>query len=136
MSRAPVHESFGRIAERLAPFREEPPSAGKLPQDVARAVRFIHSHLFDAELNVNFLKARCGLRNNNFSTRFRQALGVGPREYIESRRLAAADLLLREEKLEVYRVAVAVGYEHIETFCRAFQRQFRATPAGRRATGL
>lgn len=133
MNRMPGRERFDRIAEKLEPFRQAPPPSLGLPRDVARAVQFIHAHLFDAELNVNFLKARCGLRNNNFSTRFRQALGLGPREYIESLRLTAADLLLREEKLEVYRVAVAVGYEHIETFCRAFQRQFQATPAGRRS---
>ncbi len=107
--------------------RERPATLPTLPREIADVVRYIHDHLFEPSLNVNNVRAVCRLRNNNFSMRFRQILGVGIREYIETLRLEAAILLLQEECLELYLVGMAVGYCHPETFCRAVQRRFKRT---------
>lgn len=106
------------------------PQAGCLPRDVARVVEFIHTHVFESSLSVNMVKHGCRLRNNNISTRFRIVLGLGIREYIETLRLSAASRLLQGRRFEVYLIAMAVGYEHQETFCRAFRRHFGCPPSG------
>ncbi len=130
-------DKHSRIAAVLEEFRAEismPASA--LPQEVAQAVHFIHHHVFDPELNVSRVKAGCGFRNHNFSTRFKVAVGTGMRSYIEALRMRAADRLLIDGDLEVYLVGVAVGYGHPETFCRAFRRHFGCPPLARhRSTG-
>lgn len=101
----------------------------ELPCDVARAARFVHEHLFDVTLNVNSVKLACGLRNNNISMRFRRAMGLTMRVYIEQRRLAAALALLTQTSARLHLVAATVGYEHHETFVRAFRRVFHCTPS-------
>lgn len=107
---------------------ERKPLLGELPLDVAGAMQAIHENPFDPQLNVKTLKRRQRIGNNNFSTYFRRAVGVGLREYIETLRLEAAERLLRNPGVEIYLVAMAVGYEHAETFCRAFQRKLGVTP--------
>lgn len=118
------------VQEALELIRDEiKPDTEGLPREIADILRYVYEHLFDPALNVSSLRATCRLRNNNVSTRFRKTLGVGIREYIEALRLEAACHLLREERCEIYIAAMAVGYFHEETFCRAFYRRFHATPS-------
>jgi transcriptional regulator GlxA family with amidase domain len=125
-----LRDQRDRIAAALLRFQARiPPSPPEVPAEVARAVADIHRHLFDPALDVTAVRQRCGLRNNNVSTRFRTALGEGIREYIERLRLEAASELLAAGNLEIFLVALAVGYHHQETFSRAFQRHFGCAPS-------
>jgi transcriptional regulator GlxA family with amidase domain len=124
---AEKHEEMRRELEF---FLQELPHVSRLPRDVAAVLEFIHAHLFESSLNVNTVKHGCRIKNNNISTRFRIGLGLGIREYIETLRLYAALRLLQDRRFEIYLIAVAVGYEHQETFCRAFRRQFGYPPSG------
>jgi len=126
-------DKYERIERTLREFLDaNRPCEGRLPREVDEIVRFIHEHLFEESLNVNLVRARCRLRNNNVSARFRRVLGLGIREYVEQLRLDAARSLLSHRELEVYLIAMTVGYQHQETFCRAFQRRFGQTPSERR----
>ncbi len=122
-----------RIEEQLNSFLA---AKAREQQDLSEELRTvlgcIHEHVFDADLNVKTLKARCRIRDNNVSSRFRYTLGIGIKEYIESLRMEAALMLLRQEGLPVFHVAKAVGYDYEETFYRAFRRRFGCTPARQR----
>ena len=120
-------EQMRRELERL--LVQTRPDTAYLPREIAVLLEFIHNHLFDPALNVNAARNSCHIRNNNISARFRTTLGMGIREYIEALRLEAASRLLRSRRFEVYLIAMAVGYEHQETFCRAFQRRFGCSPS-------
>ncbi|HSS51806.1 MAG TPA: AraC family transcriptional regulator [Thermoanaerobaculia bacterium] len=131
-------DCYDRIERTLSEFRQHSASSSiavSYPRDIARMIDYVHDHLFDSSLNVNGLKAGCRLRNNNVTTRFRQRVGMGLREYIEKLRLEAAARLLMQREIAVYLVAMAVGYEHYETFFRAFQRYFGCTPSDVRLRG-
>lgn len=105
------------------------PEIACLSREIAEVLEFIHAHLFDSTLKVKRVKQSCRIRNNNISTRFRMSVGLGIREYIEALRLESALSLLRQQRFEIYLVGMAVGYEHQETFCRAFQRHFGFLPS-------
>jgi AraC-like DNA-binding protein len=122
-------EKNDQIRRELDSLLRELPRAASPPRDVAAVLEFIHAHVFESSLNVNTVKQGCRIKNNNISTRFRIALGLGIREYIEALRLHAASRLLQGERFEVYLVAMAVGYDHQETFCRAFRRHFGCPPS-------
>lgn len=111
--------------------------AGECSRDVREILFYIHHRLFETDLNVNSLRSHFGLRNNNISTKFRQQVGLGIREYIEAQRMNVASLLLcRYDDIKVFIVAATVGYDNHETFCRAFQRFFRCPPSVHRARPL
>jgi transcriptional regulator GlxA family with amidase domain len=130
-------EKRRRIDDELASFREAVgANMSTMPREIREILICIHHHLFETDLNVQAVRTKCRLRNNNVSSRFRKIVGLGLREYIEALRLHAADRLLRVGACEVYLVAMAVGYVHQETFCRAFQRHFGCVPSERRCTEL
>ena len=125
-----------RIRDELdtwIPRIEAPKEVSFSPRDVV-ILEDIHSHLFDPDLNVAAVRRRCDLRDNNASTRFRETVGLGIRDYIEKARIEAARYLLGSTQAEVYLVAEGVGYDHPETFCRAFQRQLGMTPSEYRSS--
>ena len=96
-------------------------------------MREIDEHLFESDLNVQRVRQRCGFHNHNVSSRFKQHIGVGIREYIELQRIEEAKRRLRESEEEIYLVASGVGYEYVETFSRAFLRVVGCTPGEYRA---
>jgi AraC-like DNA-binding protein len=118
-----------QIAEEIDRFRfrAERPEWSGLPASVREVLRYIHQRIFDSSLNVRDIRAGCGIRNHNISTQFRCVVGLGIREYIEALRLNMAQHLVQKKELEIYLVAMAVGYESQETFCRAFHRHFGCT---------
>ncbi|MFY9824036.1 MAG: AraC family transcriptional regulator [Thermoanaerobaculia bacterium] len=125
-----------RIETELEIFRRElREDLEVLPKSLVQLVEYMQDHLFDPELNVNNIKRQFHLRDHNFGVPFRYALGVTPRHYIEILRMGAADRLLRTGDVEIYLVAMSVGYCHQETFFRAFQRHFGCPPSHRRNEG-
>lgn len=123
-----------QIERELERFRLENLSEIEdLPRDLRDVLDCIHRRMFDSELNVNEIRAQYNLRNNNISTRFRWALGVSIRQYIEAWRLEAAAHVLQLFDVEIYLIAMSVGYQHAETFNRAFRRWFDCTPSEFRA---
>jgi len=98
------------------------------PEEVQRILRCVHSHLFERSLTVEIVKAKCGLKNNNVTTKFRLVIGVGIREYVTSQRLKAAASILSNHQLAIYLVATAVGYTE-EAFSRLFRETYDCTPS-------
>jgi AraC-like DNA-binding protein len=104
--------------------------------EVWSMLSYVHENLFDPMLNVNAVKARCGIRNHNVATRFRGSIGMGVRDYIEWLRMQAALRLLVHHDLEVFLIGLAVGYSYQESFCRTFHRIFGCTPSEYRLRGM
>lgn len=111
-----IEEALRRFQNRLILQESD------LPKEVFDIFRYVHENLFNPTLNVNLVKERCRIRNNNFSMRFRFTTGIGLREYIEEQRLKASLELMQHEDIEIYMIAMSVGYLHAESFNRAFKR--------------
>lgn len=122
-----------RIDQQLRTFsKTRRPDTSSLSRELRAIVECVHVHLYDAGFNVKTLKETCGIRTNNISSRFRWAMGIRLRDYIEARRMEAADHLLRTTDVGIFDLAMALGYEHETTFYRAFRRHFGCTPAALR----
>lgn len=123
-------EQQARIEQDLEAFRIETyPRKEGLTSEVRLILNHVHRHLFDLNLNVEQVKLSCRIRDNNVSSRFRHALGLSIKAYIETLRMEAAERLLKRRKIGVFDVAQFVGYNHLQTFYRAFQRRFGCPPA-------
>jgi transcriptional regulator GlxA family with amidase domain len=109
-------------------LQESQPDFRSLPRDLTLMLSCVHSEAFDPELNVQTIRRRCNLRNNNVLTRFRSALGRSLHTYLLDLRLEAAQRLLAASDIEVYRIASALGFLHPETFHRIFRKRFSLTP--------
>lgn len=96
---------------------------------VDRVLSTIHEQLFDPSLTA----ASVGMSSPSARLRFQRFTGAGVRAYIENARLDASKRLLTIPDLEVYLIADAVGYDHYETYARAFKRRVRCSPSEFRA---
>jgi AraC-like DNA-binding protein len=60
---------------------------------------------------------------------FKHQTGVGMGEWLSERRLQRAAHLLANSYMSVKEIAHSVGYEHVSSFIRAFERRFVQAPA-------
>ena len=102
------------------------------PRDVQTVLRTIHEHLFEPELNVSVLLDRYAIRSDRIHARFKYALKMTIREYLEHQRMQAAMDLLARAELDIAYIAFSVGYANYETFLRAFRRYAGCTPGAYR----
>ncbi len=91
-------------------------------EESSRMLEFIRQHLFDPRLEVGWMVAGLQL-SHNVSSRFRARMGVGPRRYIEQRRLETARRLLSDTGLEVREIGKLVGYRRFAAFSHAFKQR-------------
>ena len=74
--------------------------------------------------------ARTSLFSPWYSYRlFREHLGLTPAEYVRKLRLSRAALRLRDENCRVLDVAFDLGFGNVDTFTRAFFREFGLNPS-------
>jgi AraC-like DNA-binding protein len=60
---------------------------------------------------------------------FKHETGVRMGEWLSEQRLQKAAHLLATTYMSVKEIAHSVGYEHVSSFIRAFERRFRQPPA-------
>ena len=66
---------------------------------------------------------------------FKEAFGVPLAGYIRSRKLAASLDMLLNSKAAILDIAVTFGFEHAQSYIRAFKGEFGLTPGELRKTG-
>jgi transcriptional regulator GlxA family with amidase domain len=86
------------------------------------------SNHLDADLSVESLAARAHLSARQFTRRFREAFDTTPARYMRALRLDAARTALSQPGSHIARVARHCGFEDVEVFRRAFERQYRTSP--------
>jgi gluconate 2-dehydrogenase gamma chain len=133
--RADRHFRGGIEAELQLFLEAHPPPMQGVSWQVRKILNRAHEDLFDSTLNVKKLKSRCELSDHNVSCQFKHEVGISIKEYIETLRLEAACLLLAQSSFSVSEVANSVGYCHLQTFYKAFERQFHCTPGSVRSQG-
>ena len=95
---------------------------------VQRMQEYIEEHL-ESEICLSEL-ARVSLFSPWYAYRlFRELLGVTPTEYIRKYRLTQAAKQLREGNVRVIDAALDAGFSNVDTFTRAFYREFGLNPS-------
>lgn len=94
---------------------------------VVEMMKYVHLHLFRKSLTVEEIKEACRCKNNNIVTFFKQVLETDIRRYIASRRLDAAEYVMRRKKVTISLLASCVGYTE-ELFWRDFKAKYGCTP--------
>lgn len=119
-----AHSSLGGLP---AP----PARRGLLPWQVRRITAYMSERL-DQSLGLDELAGLLSLSRAHFCTAFREATGRTPHGWLATLRLERAQRLLRDPKVPVTDIALAVGYQTPSAFAAAFRRQTGTTPSGYR----
>lgn len=77
-----------------------------------------------------------GLSLRNFNRLFLKETGLGPKDYLILRRVEKAKALLKETKMTVTDISLAVGYNSLSKFIATFKKITGLLPSDYRAGGL
>jgi len=88
---------------------------------------------FAEPLDVPALAAGVHMSAGHFSRLFREAYGETPYGYLMTRRIERAQRLLREGRLSITEVCLAVGCTSLGSFSASFTRLVGETPSAYRA---
>lgn len=126
----PEVEYSQRIYRILCNLLFPQPAAGEDAEHspIAKAVRYIDRHLFEA-LSVERVAAAVNLSPSHFSRQFRSRTGFSPHEYIVLHRIDEAKALLHGTRLSVKEIAYRVGYHSEANFIASFTDKVGISPS-------
>jgi len=121
------------VKKKLRAWREslpEPPD--DWPEEITRAVSYIHQELFNEALTVNLLREACRINGKNFSGKFSYYTGHSPKGYIQMLRIEAACHVMERagtHHLPLMTLALSTGFSGHSAFTHAFKKQKGVTPS-------
>ena len=83
----------------------------------------------ERDVRLEILAAEHGYSPSHFHRLFTAAVGETPKAHVERVRLERAAYRLALTQESVLEIAISIGFQNHETFCRAFKRRFGATPS-------
>ena len=95
---------------------------------ILRALAIIEER-YDEPLTVRELARSVGMGVSRFHEQFRSEIGLTPGEKLAATRLDRAEALLRETRLPIAEIALAVGFSDQSALTRSFRRRRGTTPA-------
>lgn len=87
----------------------------------------LEENVSNSEFDVESMSQYFFLSRYHFSRKIKQITGLTPKEIIDSYRLKRAGQLLHQ-KITVTEVAYMVGFDHPNSFTRAFRKYYKMTP--------
>lgn len=117
------------LEEIIQSFREqvEEEQFRRYPLYVARAMRYIHTRIYDT-CTVAETAAFAGCNPQYLASLFQKELGESPGKYICRKKMEAASDLLLVERYPVNEVSDILGYCNTSHFIRGFKQFYQMTP--------
>jgi AraC-like DNA-binding protein len=94
---------------------------------LVEARNFIETH-FDEHLTIRKIAKKFGMNSTSFKTGFKQEFGMGAYEFLVRTRMTKASKMLKERKLSIQQIGLALGYSSGGSFIRVYKRYFKQTP--------
>ena len=97
-------------------------------QQLEQIVEYIVAYL-DQDLSLNALAQQLGFSPYHFARLFRETTGESPHQFVVSKRIEAAQQLLKTPDLPLAQIALAVGFPNQSHFSRVFKQRRGIPPA-------
>lgn len=124
--------ALAHIAARYGDDAQAPRAAlakgGLAPWQVKRVTDYVEADL-TRQHTVTELAALCALSPFHFARAFHKSVGRPPHAYVTSRRVGAAERMLRSTTVPVTEIALAVGFKEASHLARAFRRAVGRSPS-------
>ncbi|EBF0843305.1 helix-turn-helix transcriptional regulator [Salmonella enterica] len=94
---------------------------------VLKTAEWLEHHLHE-DIPSTLLTEITEYSTRHLHTLFRKYASISVAGYIRKRRLTLASVMLRETKRSVTEIALMYQFDHLQTFSRAFKKQFGISP--------
>jgi len=89
----------------------------------------LEENVSNPDFDVESLSQEFSLSQFHFSRKIKQITGQSPKDIINSYRLKRAGQILLQNKLTISEIAYMVGFDHPNSFTRAFKKYYNMTPS-------
>jgi signal transduction histidine kinase/DNA-binding response OmpR family regulator/ligand-binding sensor domain-containing protein len=96
---------------------------------LAKIKDLLEENISNPDFDVESLSQEFFLSRFHFSRKIKQITGLSPKDIITSFRLKRASQILQQNKLTVSEIAYMVGFDHPNSFSRAFRKYYNMTPS-------
>ena len=103
-------------------------SGNSYSQSVQEAIAYIQKNYQQEELSTNFVARQVNLSTSWLSTKFKEEVGVGISDYLNSVRIHQAKKLFDEKDYMIYEVSEKVGFSSSQYFSKIFKQITGQTP--------
>ena len=112
----------------IAPLVEKTYKGGMAPSALRRCVEYIEARL-DGDLRLDELAQVVGLSASHFVRSFRRSTGKTPYQFLLHRRVARAQMAMRDRRAPLAVVALVSGFADQHHLARVFRRITGVTPS-------
>jgi len=88
----------------------------------------IEVNLGNSELSLSFLSSKMSLSIGYLSSLFKQIFGVSFQEYVFTKRMERAKILLLSTDMKNYEIAESLGFEDANYFSTSFKKKYGISP--------
>jgi len=103
-------------------------SGAEVPQLLYKSIEYIEENLCENDLCLENVASSIYVSRCHYSRMFKEHIGIGFKEYIMSKRIQKAKVLL-QEGMQVTDVCYAVGYGDLTHFGRVFKKMVGINPS-------
>lgn len=103
-------------------------STDTVQKEIEEAVAYF-SENYREDINISDYARAHHISTNHFIRNLKQYIGMTPKQYITSIRMANAQMLLESSDYTIQEIASFVGYDDAPYFSRLFKREIGITPA-------
>ena len=108
-------------------MREAKPHVWTSDDRIRQSIDYIHSHITE-ELSMEDLASVACVTKPYFIRLFKQEIGTSPLQYVNSKKVERAQLLLYTTDMPVKEVAYTLGFSDHSYFIRMFRKMMGITP--------
>jgi AraC-like DNA-binding protein len=98
----------------------------KMPSDIELAINFIHEHICEP-ITLDFIADLCHLSTSHFKQKFRNIVGISPRDYINKMKIEYAKKLLLSDN-SITTIAYDLGFNTSSYFSSVFKKYTTKSP--------
>lgn len=91
--------------------------------------KYIDEHMEDSDLSIEALSKSMYVSRGTLYNKLLALTGESPVEYVRSRKLERAAVLLEKSDMKISQVAYAVGFSNPNYFARAFKTKYNLSPS-------
>lgn len=121
-------EDMGIIYQLLANFvRAAKPKYTSSDSRIINTLRHMNMNL-NEEINLENIAEKSGLSRDHFIRLFKKELGCTPIQFLISKKILKAQMMLATESIPVKQVSYMLGYDDFSYFSRLFKKHTSMTP--------
>ena len=93
-----------------------------------RVMKVINENISNPDLSVEIIADKVGISRVHFYRKMKDLTGQAPRDFLKYVRLKEAGRLLKEKKMDITGVSIAVGFKSLSAFSTNFKALYGLSP--------